>query len=120
MSRLVPPTLATWLFVLLVLTPPTANANRQDRPKVDNPLTFLDHVETIYVNIDQKPLVPWLEPIFNVLETRFARETKPRTIVVQVTLHTDSPAEVVVASRPALSDADTKVVLAAVDSTKSP
>ncbi len=77
-------------------------------------------MEAIYVNFDQKSVVPWLKPIFEVLDHRFVKETKPRTIVVEVTLHTDRPAEVVVVSRPALSDADTKAVLETADIAKSP
>jgi tetratricopeptide (TPR) repeat protein len=120
MSRLEPRKLALGLFVIFSLGSAPLAARGQEPKKADSSLTFQAHMETIYVNFDQKTVVPWLKPIFDVLDHRFIRETKPRTIVVEVTLHTDRPAEVVVASRPALSAADTKAVLDTADIAKSP
>ena len=97
-----------------------AAASGADPTQVESSLTFLSHMETVYVNIDNDPLVAWVKPIFEVLDKRFVRETKPRTIAVEVTLHTDRPAEVIVASRPALSDADSRAVRDAADVAKSP
>jgi hypothetical protein len=107
------------IIILSLASAPLAAAG-QEPEKVESSLRFQAHMEAIYVNFDQKSVVPWLKPIFEVLDHRFVKETKPRTIVVEVTLHTDRPAEVVVASRPALSDADTKAVLDTLDTAKSP
>jgi tetratricopeptide (TPR) repeat protein len=106
---------------LLCLTAGRNVAGSADEPQqVESSLTFLSHMETVYVNIDQDPLTNWVKPIFEVVDHRFLRETKPRTIVVEVTLHTDRPAVVVVASRPALSQIDSKAVLDSADTAKSP
>ena len=92
-----------------------------DEPeKVDSSLTFLAHQETIYVNIDNDSTIAWVRPIFAALDTVFARETKPRTIVVEVTLHADRPADFIVAGRPALTDAETKALSRAADPARSP
>ena len=40
--------------------------------------------------------------------------------MVEVTLHPDRPAEVVVAARPALAEADTKAILKSADTERSP
>jgi tetratricopeptide (TPR) repeat protein len=110
------------LFILAVcMTGSPAMAAAGDEPKkVDSSLTFLAHLEAIYVNVENESLAGWVKPIYAVLDARFAGATKPRTIVVEVTLHPDRPADVIVAARPALSDADTKAVFASADQAKSP
>jgi len=108
------------LVIVLCLAAGLAVTAADDEPKVDSSLTFIAHTETIYVNIDNEPLAAWVKPIFEVMDTRFNGETKPRTIVVEVTLHPDRPADVAVAGRPALADAEAKLVLAAADRAKSP
>ncbi len=120
MSRLETQKHALGLCIILGFASSPLAAAGQEPEKVESSLRFQAHMETIYVNFDQKSVAPWLKPIFEVLDHRFVKETKPRTIVVEVTLHTDRPAEVVVASRPALSDADTKAVLDTLDTAKSP
>ena len=83
-------------------------------------MTFLADQETIFVNIDKDSLVPWVKPIFEVLDRRFEGEARPRTIVFVARLHADRPAEVFVSGRPALADEETRAVLAAADTARSP
>jgi hypothetical protein len=103
----------------LAVSPSMAVASDEPK-KVDSSLTFLAHVETIYINLENGPVVRWVKPIFAVLDSRLVGATKPQTIVVEVTLHPDQPADVIVAARPALSDADTKSVVASSDLATSP
>ncbi len=51
---------------------------------------------------------------------QFAGETKPRTVVVQITLHPDREAEVVASGRPALSDPEIKALLKVADASRAP
>lgn len=88
------------VFVVCLAASPATTAAGDDPKKVESSLTFIAHTETIYVNIDNESLAAWVNPIFEVVDTRFLSETKPRTIVVEVTLHPDRPAEIVVAARP--------------------
>ena len=88
--------------------------------KVQSELKFVSDPETIFVNIDKDALVAWVKPVFAVLDSYFVRETKPRTVVVDVTLHPDRPADVIVAGRPALTDAETKAVLKPAEAARSP
>jgi len=111
------------LSVLLLLCQAAgarATAAGGDQAKVDSSLKFIAHVESIHVNIDQQPLVDWVKPIFEVLDKRFQSETKPRTVVVEVTLHPDGPADVLVGARPALADADVRAIQKAADTSRSP
>jgi tetratricopeptide (TPR) repeat protein len=112
--------LIAFLFAIGPDASPVMAATSDDPPRVDSSLTFLAHVETIYVNVDNEPLTAWVKPIFAVLDTRFAAATKPQTIVVEVTLHPDRRAEVIVAARPGLSDADRQAVVTSADPATSP
>jgi hypothetical protein len=108
------------LFAIGVDASPVMAVTSDDPPNVDSSLTFLAHMETIHVNIDNEPMAAWVKPIFAVLDVRFAAATKPQTIVVEVTLHPDRPAEVIVAARPALSESDRKAVFTWADPATSP
>jgi tetratricopeptide (TPR) repeat protein len=110
------------LGLILVLGLDTCPAmTAADEPeKVDSSLTFLAHQETIYVNVENDSTIAWVKPIFAALDTLFVRETKPRTIAVEVTLHPDRPADVIVAGRPALTAAEIKALLLAADPARSP
>jgi tetratricopeptide (TPR) repeat protein len=108
------------LFAVSFSASPVVAAAGDDPPKVDSSLTFLAHMETIHVNVDNEPLAAWVKPIFAVLDTRFAAANKPQTIVVEVTLHPDRPADVIVAARPALTDSDRKAIVASTNPATSP
>jgi hypothetical protein len=107
-------------LLLLLLAAGALKGNAGDPPKkVDSSMTFVGHQEVLYVNFDREKFGAWTEPIFAVLDTHFLSETKPRTVVVEVTLHPDRPADVLVAGRPALTDAEAKAVLKGADADKS-
>jgi hypothetical protein len=115
------------VLLLLVSGGPSWAQHQQagDEPKpktVESALHFLTHGEIIFVDVDTDPFVAWIKPILPELEDLFAKEkdSKPRTVVVQVTLHPDRVAEVVAAGQPALSDAEVKAVLAAMKGEKAP
>jgi tetratricopeptide (TPR) repeat protein len=95
-------------------------AGAAEPKKVESTLKLIAHVETIHVNIDQGALVPWVKPVLEVLEARFAIETQPRTVVLEVVLHPDRPAEAIVTATPALDEAGTRAILDAVDLARSP
>src|SRR5271157_4710337 len=83
-------------------------------------MTFIADPETIFVNIENESVAAWVKPIFAVLDSQFVNEMKPRKVVLDVTLHPDRPADVLVAGRPALTDAETRALLEAADPTRSP
>jgi hypothetical protein len=108
-------------FVLVASSSSSRAQKAGDEPKtVESALHFLTHGEIIFVDVETDPFVAWIKPILPELEGLFARETKPRTVVVQVTLHPDRLAEIVAAGQPALSDAEAKSVLAAMKGEKAP
>ena len=120
MSRFRPQTYAMGLMLVLCLgTRPAVTAADQPE-KIDSSLTFLAHQETIYVNVENNSTIAWVKPIFAALDMLFARETKRRTIVVEVTLHADRQADVLVAGRPALTAAESQSLSRAADPARSP
>jgi hypothetical protein len=113
---------ARLLFAPLILAiGGAAGSVADDGPKkVDSSLTFIADAETIFVNVDNESLAPWVSPIFEVLDRRFRDEVRPRTIVFEARLHPDRAAEVFVSGRPALADGEIRALLAAADLAKSP
>ena len=88
--------------------------------KVESTIRFIAHVETVHVNINQDALAVWLKPVLKVVQERFAGDTSPRTVVIEVMLHAERPAEAIVAARPALDAANTQAILDAIDTDHSP
>ncbi len=118
MFRLVPRILFVPFFVLAGSA--SGSFGDDDPRKVDSSLTFVADLETIFVNIDNDPLGAWVKPIFEVIDREIGDEVKPRTVVFEARLHTDRRADVAVSGRPALTEAQTKAVLASADLAKSP
>ncbi len=118
MFRLVSRSLFVPLFVFV--NGPAVSLADDDPPKVDSSLHFIADSETIFVNIDNDPLVAWVQPIFAVIDREFGGEAKPRTVVFEARLHTDRPADVSVSGRPALTEGQTRAVRASADVAKSP
>ena len=65
--------------------------------------------------IDTDPFVRWVKPVIAAVESRFRDESRRRTVVIQVTLHPDRPAEVAVAGQPAPSEDEVKDLLRSAD-----
>jgi len=118
MFRLVPRILFVPLFLLA--KGPAESFADDDPKKVDSSLSFIADLETIFVNIDNDPTMAWVKPIFEVIDREFGDEAKPRTLVFEARLHTDRPADVSVSGRPALTEGETKAVLASAVLAKSP
>ena len=83
-------------------------------------IQILTELNIAEIALDTDSLVAWVKPAIGALETQFKDEQSRRTIVVQVTLHTDRQADVTVAGKPALTAAEKASVLKAVDPARSP
>lgn len=117
------------LGLLLLLRPeggPAVAAGDEPPKRVEASLVILTPLDIASVAVldDKSPardaLVAWVKPVFAAVESQFAGETARRTVVVQVTLHPDRPAEVAIAGRPALKDAEIKALAEVADATKAP
>lgn len=114
------------LSLLLIGVNPALTAEA-DQPKVvDASLVIMTPmgIASIAVLDEQAPardpVIAWIKPVFEVVEARFAEDKGRRTIVVQVTLHPDRAAEVDVAGRPALTDAEVAAILKVADAARLP
>ena len=114
------------LLLLLFVGRPVA-ASQDDKPKtVAVSLVFVTQVNIASVAVmDEKSpgrdaVVAWVKPVIAAVETQFAKDKARRTVVVQVTLHPDRAAEVVVAGRPAATDAEIKAILKVAEAAKLP
>jgi tetratricopeptide (TPR) repeat protein len=92
----------------------------QQPKKVDVSLEFLTELNIVEIALDTDSLVDWVKPVLNALESQFQNEPARRTIVVQVTLHPDRQADVLVAGKPALTAAERASVLKVADAARSP
>ena len=92
----------------------------QEPKKVDVSLEFLTELNTAETALDTDSLVAWVKPVIGALESQFQQEQARRTIVVQVTLHPDRQADVLVAGKPALTPAERANVLNVADPIRSP
>jgi len=79
----------------------TGASTTLDPKKVDVSIVILTPLPIAELTLDVEPLARWTNPIIAALESQFRDEPKPRTVVVQVTLHSKGPADVAVAGRPA-------------------
>ena len=92
-----------------------------DAPKkVAVSLVFITEANIATLTLAVEPFAAWTKPLIQAVESRFKDEARKRTVVVQVTLHPDAPAEVAVAGDIALSDADSEALLKAADPAKAP
>lgn len=92
----------------------------EDPQKVQTSLVFLTELSLAEMTTDMDALAHWVKPILEATESRFQNVAVPRTIVVQITLHRDRPAEVAIAGKPALAEAETAGLLQVVDVAKAP
>ena len=92
----------------------------QEPKKVEVSLEFLTEMNIAEIALDTDSLVAWVKPVISGLETRFENESGRRTIIVQVTLHPDRPADIAVAGKPALAAAEKASVLKLADPAASP
>lgn len=92
----------------------------QEPKKVDVSVEFLTELNIAEIALDTDSFVVWVKPVLSALESQFQNEQTRRTIVVQVTLHPDRQADVVVAGKPALTVAERADVLKVADPARSP
>ena len=125
MSHHAPRRLAALLLLLIGVGP--VAAAQDDKPKnVKASLVIVTQMDVASVAVldDKAPsrdaVIAWLKPVFGAVESQLANDKDRRTVVVQVTLHPDRAAEVVVAGRPAPTDAEVKAILKVADATKLP
>src|SRR3954447_9670408 len=102
MSRL-NPALALALALLSIVAAP---ARAEDGQKGAASVRFLTELGTVSLTIDMDPLAAWLKPVIAEVESRFPKMANRKSIVVQVTLRSDGPAEVELAGNPGLSAED--------------
>ncbi len=105
-------------IALLFLLSATCLAQKPENVEVS--IQILTEMNIAEVALDTDSLVAWVKPAIGALETQFANEQARRTIVLQVTLHTDRQADVTIAGKPALTAAEKTSVLKAVDPARSP
>ena len=98
----------------------SATCLAQKSENVEVSIQILTELNIAEVAIDTDSLVAWAKPAIGALETQFANEEASRTIVVQVTSHTDRQADVTVAGKPALTAAEKAIVLKTADPARSP
>lgn len=115
------------LLPFIVLGVSSVIAARDDTPKiVDSSLVIATPMDiaSIAVLDETAPardaVIAWIKPVFERVESQFARDKGRRTVVVQVTLHPDRAAEVAVAGRPAPTEAEIQAILKVADSTRLP
>ena len=113
------------LTLLLGVSP--ALAWQDDKPKVvQASLVIVTPMDIASVAVigegspAREAFIEWVKPVFASVESQFAKETRRRTVVVQVTLHPDRVAEVAVAGSPALTDVEIKALLKGADAAKAP
>jgi hypothetical protein len=105
---------------------PPGKVPRKARPKpappkkVDVSLHVLTELSIFQVVIDTQPFVAWVKPLIAAMEAKFRDESKRRTVVIQVTLQPDRPAELAVAGQPAPSDTEIKDLLGAANAQAAP
>ncbi len=117
------------LGLLLLITPQfgLVAADENEKPKkVESALVIMTPMDIASVAVldETSPahdaFIEWVKPVFQAVETQFAKETKKRTVVVQVTLHPDREADVAVAGRPAPTDEEIKAIRKLAHGDKAP
>ena len=88
--------------------------------KVAVSMVFLTEMNIAQIAIDTDPFLRWVKLVIAAVESRFRDESRRRTVVIQVTLHPDRPAEVAVAGQPAPSEGEVKDLLRVADAKTSP
>ena len=88
--------------------------------KVEVSVHILTELNILQLVIQTDPLVRWAKPLIEAMETRFRDETLRRTVVIQVTLHPDRPADLEFAGKPAPTDAEVKDLLRAANAKAAP
>jgi hypothetical protein len=97
-----------------------AGAPADDSKKVAVSIVFITEMNIAQLAIDSGPFVQRVKPVIAAVESRFRDESRRRTVVIQVTLHPDRPAEVAVAGQPAPSEDEVKDLLRSADAKTSP
>lgn len=105
---------------LAVLVRAASYASADDGPKGYASIRFLTELNTIPLTIDTDPFVAWLKPVIAAVETRFPKRKGRKSIVVQIRLRHDGPAEIELAGNPKLSAEDIQDIEAAADAARAP
>jgi hypothetical protein len=121
--------LVTGLSLLGILTigrDPTLAAAGEAPKKVEVSLVILTPMDIARVAVlderapAQRAFIAWIKPVIGAVESQFDKETRGRTVVVQVTLHPDRQAEVVVAGQPAPTRAEVAALTEAAHTPQAP
>jgi hypothetical protein len=93
----------------------------QEKPKkVDVSIQFLTELNIVELTIEVDPFSDWVKPVIAAVESQFKDESASRTVIVQVTLHRNRPADVTVAGNPALSPGEIAALQKSADPAKAP
>lgn len=95
-------------------------AKAEDSKRVAVSIVFLTDLNVVPIAVETDPLVKWVKPVIAAVEARFRDETRRRTVVIQVTLHPDRPADVTTAGQPAPSEAEVRELLRLADAREAP
>lgn len=107
-------------LILAVLGSADPSAPADQGPKGYASVRFLTEISTVPITIDADTFSAWLKPVIAAVESRFPKQVGRKSIVVQITLRRDGPAEIELAGNPKLSDEDVKAIRAAADANKAP
>ena len=88
--------------------------------KVDVSIHFLTELNIVELTIEVDSFSDWVKPVIAAVESQFKDESASRTVIVQVTLHRDRPADVTVAGNPALSPGEITALQKSADPAKAP